>query len=66
MKWRSLTFLIQVDSLMGATIQQTHYSEEKRVILQDGADINNTKVISGINVLTNNQVCRTISYLGRG
>lgn len=51
---------------MGATIQQTRYSDEKKVILQDGADTKNTKVISGINVLTNNQVCRTISYLGSG
>jgi len=45
-----------VDSLMGAIIQQTRYSEEKKVILQDGADTKNTKVVSGMNLLTNNQV----------
>ena len=50
----------QLDSLMGATIQRTRYSSETKKILQDhseaptGSDI---KVISGINILTNNQVC---------
>ena len=44
---------------MGATIQKTRYSEEKKLILTDdsgvpeGADI---KTISGSDVLTNNQV----------
>ena len=45
---------------MGATIQRTRYSSETKRVLQDhfeaptGSDI---KVISGINILTNNQVC---------
>ncbi len=54
----NLLSAMQIDSFMGATIQQTRYSEEKQGILKDGADKKNTKVISGINVLTSNQVCR--------
>ncbi|KIM37475.1 hypothetical protein M413DRAFT_77158 [Hebeloma cylindrosporum] len=46
-----------VDSLLGATVQETRYSNTKRVVLQD---TNKTKdgvrVISGINLLSNNQV----------
>lgn len=55
-----LSVFSQLDSLMGATIQRTRYSSETKRILQDhseessGSDI---KVISGINILTNNQVC---------
>jgi len=46
-----------VDSLMGATLQRTRYSVQKRLILQDGAESDGAvEVISGINVLTNNQV----------
>lgn len=45
---------------MGATIQRTRYSSDTKRVLQDhteppaGSDI---KVISGIDILTNNQVC---------
>ncbi|KAI0728890.1 integral membrane protein DUF92-domain-containing protein [Fomitopsis betulina] len=49
-----------LDSLMGATIQQTRYSNTSKRILTDesaeptkGADV---KVVSGLNILTNNQV----------
>ncbi|KAN0078251.1 Integral membrane protein DUF92 domain containing protein [Tylopilus felleus] len=48
-----------LDSLLGATLQRTRYSTDKKWILQDESvtDTNETiKVISGINVLTNNQV----------
>ncbi|KIJ67257.1 hypothetical protein HYDPIDRAFT_84225 [Hydnomerulius pinastri MD-312] len=48
-----------LDSLLGATVQRTRYSADKRRILQDGSipEKNEAiKVISGVNVLTNNQV----------
>lgn len=46
-----------LDSLLGATIQQTRYSTETKRVLQDHAKVEGrqVKVISGINVLTNNQ-----------
>lgn len=47
----------QVDSLLGATVQQTRYSKTKRVVLQDeNKTTEGVQVISGMNVLTNNQV----------
>ncbi|KXN85181.1 Transmembrane protein 19 [Leucoagaricus sp. SymC.cos] len=47
-----------IDSLMGATLQQTRYSEAKKVILQDESKAEGpVKVISGFNILTNNQAC---------
>ncbi|KAJ8081858.1 hypothetical protein PM082_007704 [Marasmius tenuissimus] len=46
-----------IDSLLGATIQQTRYSEERKAILQDeSVSKGPVKVISGWNILTNNQV----------
>ena len=53
----------QLDSLMGATIQRTRYSTSKKLILQDESPISETdskeiKVISGLNLLTNNQVSK--------
>lgn len=47
-----------IDSILGATVQQTRYSTEKHLVLQDGrrSQVDNWKVISGINVLSNNQV----------
>ena len=45
-----------VDSLLGATIQQTRYSKTKKLILQDDSKDVDVKVISGMNLLTNNQV----------
>ena len=50
----------KLDSLMGATIQRTCYSSTAKLVLQDGSvphfgdDI---KIISGADLLTNNQVC---------
>jgi hypothetical protein len=41
---------------MGATIQQTRYSETTKVVLQDESKAQGpVKVISGLNILTNNQ-----------
>ena len=45
-----------VDSLLGATVQQTRYSKTKKLILQDDSKDVDVKVISGMNLLTNNQV----------
>lgn len=45
-----------LDSLLGATIQQTRYSESKKVVLQDNSTELDSKKISGVNVLSNNQV----------
>ncbi|KAK7047290.1 hypothetical protein VNI00_006521 [Paramarasmius palmivorus] len=45
------------DSFLGATVQQTRYSEDSHKILQDeSVPKGPLKVISGWNVLTNNQV----------
>ena len=53
--------ITKLDSFMGATIQRTRYSAEKKQILLDEtkADENakDVKVISGFNILSNNQVC---------
>lgn len=50
----------QVDSLLGATVQETRYSKTKRVVLQDcNKTTEGVQIISGMNILTNNQV---ISY----
>lgn len=57
----------QLDSFLGATLQRTRYSTDKKWILQDESvpDKNESvKVISGINVLTNNQVCRSSPSFG--
>jgi len=48
-----------LDSFLGATIQRTQYSLESKRILQDHAKVPKdakVKVISGWNILTNNQV----------
>ena len=45
-----------VDSLLGATVQQTRYSKTKKVVLQDDSKDVDVNVISGSNLLTNNQV----------
>ncbi|KAG8832652.1 hypothetical protein FRC17_000919 [Serendipita sp. 399] len=67
---------VQLDSLMGATVQQTLYSKDtKRVLTDDGEGIHSAKdvtVISGKNWLSNNQVnlvssaltAVLISYIG--
>lgn len=44
-----------VDSLLGATVQRTRFSVERGVVLQDGSATTG-KVVSGWDVLTNNQV----------
>lgn len=48
-----------VDSFLGATIQRTVYSEEKKRITEHGQG----KVISGLNLLSNNQVNLLASLL---
>jgi hypothetical protein len=45
-----------VDSLLGATVQQTRYSKEKKVVLQDDSKDEQAQVISGVGILSNNQV----------
>ncbi|KIJ19469.1 hypothetical protein PAXINDRAFT_69531 [Paxillus involutus ATCC 200175] len=48
-----------LDSLLGATLQRTRYSIDEKKILQDASipgSNESVKVISGINILTNNQV----------
>ncbi|KIK09902.1 hypothetical protein K443DRAFT_671216 [Laccaria amethystina LaAM-08-1] len=46
-----------IDSVMGATIQRTRYSTAKKMVLQDGSTFGgDIKIISGWNLLTNNQV----------
>ena len=45
-----------VDSLLGATVQQTRYSKTKKLVLQDDSKDIDVNVISGMNLLTNNQV----------
>ncbi|KAF9442918.1 hypothetical protein P691DRAFT_680567 [Macrolepiota fuliginosa MF-IS2] len=55
------------DSLMGATIQQTQYSESKKVVLQDGAKVEGgVRIVSGLNLLTNNQVNLVSSIITSG
>lgn len=48
-----------LDSFLGATVQRTRYSVDSKRVLQDASvprDKESIKVISGLNVLTNNQV----------
>ena len=45
-----------MDSLLGATVQQTRYSKTKKLVLQDDSKDVDVNVISGRNLLTNNQV----------
>ncbi|KAJ7068511.1 integral membrane protein DUF92-domain-containing protein, partial [Mycena amicta] len=47
-----------LDSLLGATIQLTRFDEEKKVVVEDHtpATGKQLKVVSGLNILTNNQV----------
>lgn len=44
-----------LDSLLGATIQTTRYDDERKLVVEDGAK-DKLKVISGWDILTNNQV----------
>jgi len=57
----------QLDSLMGATIQRTRYSKSSKKILQDdtvaGPEAEVT-VVSGLNLLTNGQVCAFHEFTG--
>jgi uncharacterized membrane protein len=46
-----------VDSFLGATIQQTKYDESKKMVTySEASEKKETKIVSGINILTNNQV----------
>jgi uncharacterized membrane protein len=44
-----------IDSLLGATVQMTRYDDERKLVVEDG-EKEKLKVISGWDVLTNNQV----------
>ncbi|KAJ7780999.1 integral membrane protein DUF92-domain-containing protein [Mycena metata] len=44
-----------IDSLLGATIQATRYDDERKLVVEDGGK-DKLKLISGWDVLTNNQV----------
>jgi len=44
-----------LDSLLGATIQMTRYDDERKLVVEDGKE-DKLKVISGWDILTNNQV----------
>ncbi|KAJ7683956.1 integral membrane protein DUF92-domain-containing protein [Mycena rosella] len=44
-----------IDSLLGATIQMTRYDDERKLVVEDGEKAK-LKVISGWDILTNNQV----------
>ena len=46
----------QLDSLLGATVQLSRYSTDRKVVLQDGSRDGGAQVISGVGLLTNNQV----------
>jgi hypothetical protein len=53
----------QLDSLLGATVQKTRYAAKSGLVLQDGsarAGDADVKVISGVGILTNNQVRRAV------
>ncbi|KAG9021499.1 hypothetical protein FRB95_002036 [Tulasnella sp. JGI-2019a] len=49
-----------IDSILGATVQQTRYSTTSKLILTDESTVERSKqeikIISGLNILTNNQV----------
>jgi hypothetical protein len=51
---------MQVDSLLGATMQRSVYSKSSKMVLKDGAPGSGSEVsvISGVNLLSNNQVRR--------
>lgn len=44
------------DSFLGATVQETRYSETRKRVLQDNSRDPDSKAIAGLNFLTNNQV----------
>jgi hypothetical protein len=57
-------FHAKLDSLLGATLQASRYSSKSKHILQDGsqhAHDADVQVVSGIGLLTNNQVSGTLS-----
>ena len=57
---------MEIDSFLGATVQRTRYDEKKKLVLQDdSADRPATTVISGLNILTNNQVRIIVSIPGQ-
>jgi uncharacterized membrane protein len=64
--WNSSSSFKQIDSILGATLQQTLYDTDKGKILLDGAaeeqkklvgvDSHRREIVSGIKILSNNQV----------
>jgi uncharacterized membrane protein len=55
----------QVDSILGATVQLTRYSADSRLVLQDGSREAGAE-ISGVGLLTNNQVNLVASVVCAG
>ena len=57
-RWRRENMMrdYQLDSILGATLQQTRYSTTKKVIMQENSRREPSQVISGLPLLTNNQV----------
>ncbi|KAF7332057.1 Integral membrane family protein [Mycena kentingensis (nom. inval.)] len=45
-----------IDSILGATIQLTRYDEERKLVVEDHAQGKRFRVVSGLDLLTNNQV----------
>ncbi|KAI8970952.1 integral membrane protein DUF92-domain-containing protein [Pilobolus umbonatus] len=52
-----------IDSILGATLQQSLYSEDKKVIMPDHSQEQNIKVISGYPLLDNHQVNFLTSFI---
>ena len=50
---------LQLDSVLGATVQRTKYSVGKKLILTEESPVQTEgiRVISGMDILSNNQVC---------
>lgn len=51
-----------MDSLLGATVQQTRYSKARKVVLHDDHRDADAQVVSGVRLLTNNQVWAGIYF----
>lgn len=52
-----------IDSLLGATVQESLYSEERKIIVPERRAGENIKVISGVPLLDNHQVNFLSSFL---
>lgn len=54
---------IQIDSFLGATVQESLYSEEQKIIVPERKAGENIKVICGSPILSNHQVNFLASFL---